>query len=160
MRSTKAPLLLLLVLTVIVGCKDLDRYPDAESVFHATFNSLPPQKVTGLQGDGHAFRDNSTNYLRFNAPPSTVRLLVGNTFGPTTVATFKAGISGQTPEDFLLETRLDQPPLRHLKLAFRGKHQLGGAQRPTPQPSTILPPVFIRLFRLVMHTILTIQTRS
>ena len=97
MRSTKAPLLLLLVLTVIVGCKDLDRYPDAESVFHATFNSLPPQKVTGLQGDGHAFRDNSTNYLRFNAPPSTVRLLVGNTFGPTTVATFKAGISGQTP---------------------------------------------------------------
>ena len=97
MRSTKAPLLLLLVLTVIVGCKDLDHYPDAESVFHATFNSLPPQKVTGLQGDGHAFRDNSTNYLRFNAPPSTVRLLVGNTFGPTTVATFKAGISGQTP---------------------------------------------------------------
>ena len=50
MRSTKAPLLLLLVLTVIVGCKDLDRYPDAESVFHATFNSLPPQEVTGLQG--------------------------------------------------------------------------------------------------------------
>ena len=97
MRSTKAPLLLLLVLTVIVGCKDLDRYPDAESVFHATFNSLPPQEVTGLQGDGHAFRDNSTNYLRFNAPPSTVRLLVGNTFGPTTVATFKAGISRQTP---------------------------------------------------------------
>ena len=97
MRSTKAPLLLLLVLTVIVGCKDLDRYPDAESVFHATFNSLPPQKVTGLQGDGHAFKDNSTNYLRFNAPPSTVRLLVENTFGPTTVATFKAGISRQTP---------------------------------------------------------------
>ena len=96
MKSIKTKLLLLLLATVF-GCADLDRYPDGESVFHATFNSLPPQDVTELQGDGHAFRDNSTNYLRFNAPPSTVKRLVGNTFAPTTAATFKAGISGQTP---------------------------------------------------------------
>jgi len=97
MRSTKRLLLLSLLLAVAVGCGDLDRYPNAESVFQATFNSNPPQDVTGLQGDGHEFRNNSTNYLQFNAPPSTVKRLVGNTFGPTTAATFRAGTSGQTP---------------------------------------------------------------
>ena len=97
MKPNKPQLLLLLLLATVCSCADLDRYPDAESVFQTTFNSLPPKDVTGLQGDGHAFRDNSTNYLRFNAPPATVKRLVGNTFAPTTAATFKAGISGQTP---------------------------------------------------------------
>ena len=97
MESIKTKLLLLLLATVF-GCADLDRYPDGESVFHATFNSLPLQDVTELQGDGHAFRDNSTNYLRFNAPPATVQRLVGKTFGPPiSAATFNTGISGQTP---------------------------------------------------------------
>ena len=97
MKPNKPQLLLLLLLATVCSCADLDRYPDAESVFQTTFNSLPPKDVTGLQGDGHAFRDNSTNYLRFNAPPATVKRLVGNTFALTTAATFKDGISGQTP---------------------------------------------------------------
>ena len=97
MKSTKIKLLLLLILTAVFGCAELERNPDAGSVFQATFKSNPPQDVTDLQGFEIGFRDNSTNYLRFNAPPSTVKRLVGNTFAPTTAATFKAGISGQTP---------------------------------------------------------------
>ena len=97
MKPNKPQLLLLLLLATVCSCADLDRYPDAESVFQATFNSLPPKDVTGLQGDGHAFRDNSTNYLRFNAPPSTVQRLVGKTFAPTTAATFRDGISRKLP---------------------------------------------------------------
>ena len=59
----------------------------------------------------------------------------------------------------LLEKHLDRrSQRRHLILASQDKRQLGGDQQPTPRPSSILPPVFIQLYLLAMHTILTTQT--
>ena len=96
-------LFLMILFTIAFGCNgNLVQYSDAESVYVATFNSPPPQGITGLRATGFAFGDNSANYLRFKAPISIVNRLVGKTFAPITAATFAsetsgAGITGPTP---------------------------------------------------------------
>ena len=88
---------------LLLACKgSLEEYPDARSVFRATYSASPPVDVTNLQAYGRAFRDSSTCYLRFNAPFARVQSLVGRTFTEIAPASFtsstsNAGISGPTP---------------------------------------------------------------
>ena len=88
---------------LLTGCDGkLEEYPDAKSVFRATFGATPPKEVTELHASGRAFRDSSSCYLCFDAPFTTVQSLAGSTFAEITPESFTshtsdAGISGPTP---------------------------------------------------------------
>ncbi len=81
---------------VFAGCNNanMEDYPDAPSVFRATFNTSPPNDVNNLQGYGHVFRDNSACYLRFTSPFPTVQMLTGKTFKAITPDTFSTSTAG------------------------------------------------------------------
>ena len=84
------------------GCSSLEEYGSPVEVFEVTFGVKPAPPIRGLQAYGRTFADNSTCYLKFQAPLPQLNGLLGPTFTKLTPSEFRsrisgAGICGPTP---------------------------------------------------------------
>jgi hypothetical protein len=89
-----ATLALAIASPLLLGCGNLEGYPDAASVFEATFHAPPGPGVSILQANGTAFRDSSHAYLRLKATPTSFDSLTSNGFERITKAEYESRAGG------------------------------------------------------------------
>jgi len=95
-------LCILLMIICSAGCVDISKYPTPESTYEVTFGTLPPTTISGLQGEGSAFRDSGYAYLKFKVSQKVLMTLIGSSFAPISRTQFSSrtsngAIKGPTP---------------------------------------------------------------